>query len=337
MSIGFHSRRLTLALGLGAALASSASFAAPVLSPFEARIDLLETQAQDLANRLNIPARKGFGEPTVQVAQSNRSAAQINVRLDALEGQMRTLNGQVEGMQFQLTQLQALLTNMQADNEFRFQELEGGSLGKTSAVTQSGSETLASELPQNIEVDDGPLGPAFSLDSNLDQDLSLGPDGELGSLSGEGLDLSLEGAGKPFDLLNQSGSVVRNGDADAQYRAGFDAAASGDTIFAEGQFRQFIALFPNHPDAPNATHWLGEALLQRGDYEEAAEILLEGFELYPNSVKAPDMLLKLGVSLGRAGEHETACRTFVEALRRYPNGTRDYMQQIGREQKNAQC
>ncbi len=52
----------------------------------------------------------------------------------------------------------------------------------------------------------------------------------------------------------------------AQYQAGYDAIVRGDYAFAEDQFRQFVALYPDDPQAPDATNWLGEALMQRGAY-----------------------------------------------------------------------
>ena len=57
----------------------------------------------------------------------------------------------------------------------------------------------------------------------------------------------------------------------------------GDYAFAEDQFRQFIALYPKDPQAPDATNWLGEALLQRQAYDEAADVLLTGFQTYQSS------------------------------------------------------
>src|SRR5690606_22222497 len=58
--------------------------------------------------------------------QSPQEAAQLAVRIQQLEEQVRLLTGQVEGVQFQLTQLQTLIEKQTADNEFRFQQLEGG-------------------------------------------------------------------------------------------------------------------------------------------------------------------------------------------------------------------
>ena len=101
-------------------------------------------------------------------------------------------------------------------------------------------------------------------------------------------------------------------DAQAQYNAGYDAVVRGDYAFAEEQFRQFVALYPNDPQAADATNWLGEALLQRGAYDEAADVALTGFQNYPNSPRAPDLLMKVGVALAAVGERDAACRTFVE-------------------------
>jgi len=92
----------------------------------------------------------GVFAPEFVLAQSTQEA-QLTVRVQDLENTIRTLNGQVEGLQFQLTQMQELIQKMQDDNEFRFQQLEGGKGGapkKTDAATQSGDATSSGALPQ---------------------------------------------------------------------------------------------------------------------------------------------------------------------------------------------
>jgi TolA-binding protein len=79
-----------------------------------------------------------IGEPSrIHVAQS-REEAQLALQIQQLQEQIRLLTGQVEGLQFQLTQMQTLIERMTEDNEFRFQQLEGGAGGKPDAATQSG-------------------------------------------------------------------------------------------------------------------------------------------------------------------------------------------------------
>ena len=59
-------------------------------------------------------------QPPVRMAQAGDPYVQN------LEEQIRQLNGRVEELNFQINQMQEQLRKMQEDNEFRFQELEGG-------------------------------------------------------------------------------------------------------------------------------------------------------------------------------------------------------------------
>ena len=135
-------------------------------------------------------------------------------------------------------------------------------------------------------------------------------------------------------VFGLSGRLV---DQPAKDKAGYDAIMRGDYAFAEEQFRQFIALYPKDPQAPDATNWLGEALLQRQAYDDAADVLLTGFQNYEKSARAPDLLMKLGVALAGAGEGDTACRTFAEVAKRYPKQPAAFMQRLKQEQSKAKC
>lgn len=75
---------------------------------------------------------------------------------------------------------------------------------------------------------------------------------------------------------------------------------------------------------PHATVWLGEALIQRGAYEPAAEVLLTGFQAYPGSPREPDILLQLGVALTGAGETDTACRKSARSSGVLPGSCRPF-------------
>lgn len=275
----------------------------------------------------------------------NQNAAQLAVQVQEMQDQIRLLTGQVEGLQFQLTQMQVLIETMRADNEFRFQELEGGATGKPQAATEPGA-TPVPELPQEqtaaatpavpadpglapvpdvaIPVTGDPLGtPMHDLDLGESQDPLVGT-GQTGPGTLGPLTLGTEPAGP-------------DPDAQAQYNAGYDAVVRGDFAFAEEQFRQFVALYPDDPQAADATNWLGEALLQRGAYDEAADVALTGFQNYPDSPRAPDLLLKVGVALAAVGERDAACRTFVEVRNRYQGLTAAFVERLDSESARAQC
>ncbi len=67
--------------------------------------------------------------PVLLVAQDSRDAAQLTLRIQDLEQQVRDLTGQVQGLQFQLTQLQTLIDRNSQDADFRFKALEGAKGG----------------------------------------------------------------------------------------------------------------------------------------------------------------------------------------------------------------
>jgi tol-pal system protein YbgF len=306
----------------------------------------------------------GVLSPQFVFAQS-KTEAELVVRVQQLEDTIRTLTGQVEGLQFQLTQMQELIQKQNDDNEFRFQQLEGGAGKKSSAATPSGGETPTGALPQPAsgeqttqpQQDAASTAPAdagsaatttppadvgtATVDTAGQPNDGLGDsqDPLVGAGGGEGTLGAIpdDGMSRPLDLTLKSGDELSNGDAIAQYKAGYEAIVRGDYPFAEDQFRQFIGLYPKDPQAPDATNWLGEALLQRQAYDEAADVLLTGFQNYPKSARAPDLLMKLGIALAGAGEQDTACRTFAEVVKRYQKLPAAFQQRLAQEKQKAQC
>jgi tol-pal system protein YbgF len=287
------------------------------------------------------------------VQAQSRSEAQLAVQIQELQDQVRTLTGQVEGLQFSIGQMQTQLQQMADDNEFRFQQLEGGAAGKTEAAPQSGGATPPAEAPQpdtgTNALPDPNAAPAGDAQDGVSGSLTEEPaatdllgdsaDPLLGQgQSGTTTTGTLGGPnGVPLNLSLDSSQALEDGDAKAQYAAGYDAITRGDYAFAEEQFRQFVALYPQDPQAPDATNWLGEALLQRQAYDEAADVLLTGFQAYERSSRAPDLLLKLGIALAGAGEVDTACRTYFEVSKRFPNQPAAFVERLQAERQKAQC
>jgi TolA-binding protein len=87
----------------------------------------------------------------------------------------------------------------------------------------------------------------------------------------------------------------------------------------------------------DASNWLGEAMLARGGYAEAADVLVDAYQKNPDHPRAPDLLLKLGVSLAGVGERETACRTFAEVSTRYPDTIPAFQTRLAEEKAKAEC
>jgi len=339
-TINRKARASLCAIAMGLGLYSSAA---------NAQTTMLPAELSGLALNNTQPDR-------MLVAQADQ--AQVLVRIQQLEEQLRLLNGQVEGLTFQLTQMQEIINRMQEDNEFRFQQLEGGAGGKTDAVTQPGGVTPPEASPQTqtpaptgedaVPLTDIPeqgvrplpgeveFDPTFT-DSGAAPMDDLGQSGDplVGTGQGGGIDLA---TGQPLDLsYNPAAVSTGNADADAQFAAGYEAMVSGDYAFASEQFEQFVSLYPDNPQVTDAANWLGESLIYQSQYDQAAEVLLDAFQKHPENARAPDLLLKLGMALSGAGERETACRTFSEVDKRYTTLPPAFVTRLAEEKAKAEC
>ncbi|UXN71991.1 tol-pal system protein YbgF [Devosia neptuniae] len=331
---------------LKARLALATALALGVAAPAVAQSGLMATPPALVGRTLSDET------PPVLLAQAS-DTAQLMLRIQQLEEQIRSLNGQVEGLTFQLTQMQTLVQRQSEENAARFQALEGGAPGKPDAATQQGGATPAPVSPQapadesNVPLTDIPaqgvqplpgeteFDPTFDDGSAPMDDLGNSNDPLVGTGRTGGTDLT---TGEPLDLTyDPAAGPSDNSDADAQFRAGYEALARGDYAFAEDQFTQFIELYPDNPQVTDAANWLGDALLQRQAYSEAADVLLNAFQKAPDNPRAPELLLKLGMSLSGAGERETACRTFAEVDRRYTTLPDAVKGRLAEEKTKAEC
>jgi tol-pal system protein YbgF len=268
--------------------------------------------------------------PRLHLAQA-QDTAQLLVRIQQLEEQNRVLNGQIEGLTFQMTQMQTAIEQLQSGRGAAAPSTPAAApTGETAVPLTEIPEGGVRPLPGEVEFD-----PTFT-DGSAPAE-TLGPSGD--PLVGTGLEGGVDLAtGQPLDLsYDPSAQPSGNADADAQFTAGYEALVRGDYEFAEEQFSQFIELYPDSPQTTDAANWLGDALIHRAAYNEAAAVLLDAYQKAPQSPRAPDLLLKLGMSLAGAGEREVACRTYGQIDERYTNITPAFASRLSEEKSRAEC
>jgi tol-pal system protein YbgF len=265
----------------------------------------------------------------ILVAQAD--SAQLMVRVQQLEEQIRSLNGQVEGLTFQLTQMQEILNRMEAGTTAPAAAPAVPAAGENAVpqtdIPAQGVQPLPGEAEFDPTFDDGSAAPAENVGNSGDPLVGTNTTGAVDLITGQPLNLAYDPA------ANQTGDA----DADAQFQAGYEALVSGDYDFAADQFSQFLELYPDNPQVIDAANWLGEALIASNDYAGAADVLVDAYQKAPDHERAPDILLKLGVSLAGVGERETACRTFAEVSTRYPDTIPAFQSRLGEEKAKAEC
>jgi tol-pal system protein YbgF len=313
----------------------------------------------------NLRGLAGLVMALVFIATATPSEAQLfgrknddsSVRIGQLEERIRVLTGQIEQLSYQMRELQDQMRRMQEDNEYRFQQLEGGTPGKRSdAAPGSTAPGLSPDGTPETGTLIAPGGGFATLpsDGSGDSDWSQsgGYEGPTGLPSDGPIDLSalaqglenLPGAGGDFvpdpglaTNDDQIASVIGSSDPRADYDQAYSLAVNGDYAAAEQGFRTFLENYPEDALSANAQYWLGESLLAQQNFREAADAFLKTYTDHPGNEKSPDSLLKLGVSLRGLGEADAACATFSELLNKYPNAAPAVLSQARDERRRAQC
>ena len=279
------------------------------------------------ARRAVLLAATAFG---LGIAPAWAQSPDTLVRLNALEEQVRQLNGRIEEMNFFILQMQEEIRRQKEDNEFRFQDLEGG------AATQRGDAGSPTGIDDQsvASVDDETV---FNEPEGSGNDALGAPPSDLGTLTLPGADaaLELDPAHAADEVL--VASIQTAATPQALYDAGYQYALAGDHKRAEQVFRVHQRRYPTDPSAAQATFRLGESLLALNRAEEAAEVLLDGHNEFPDHPFAADMLMKVGVAMAQLGNRDLACATFEEVAAQYPTINPRTANELAQEREAASC
>ena len=291
------------------------------MRPVLDRIDRLERDMNQLQRQVY---RNQPGTAPTPGAGDGNTSLDTQIRMDQLEAQLRTLTGQLEEIQYNISQLSNRFEKTKADDELRFQQLEGHGAPPQAAAAETEPRTaLASPTRGNAGAGDMGHAPSTSV--------------TLGAVQNGPPPASPPQPGAPTPATAPAGSALPNGSSLEQYNYAFGLLRDSDYAAAEAAFRAFLQKHPNDPLADNALYWLGETYFKRGDYPAAASAFAEGYQKYPQGPKAPDDLLKMGISLADAGRKQEACFSFARLERDFPQMAPFIKDREVTEKKKAGC
>ncbi len=109
--------------------------------------------------------------------------------------------------------------------------------------------------------------------------------------------------------------------ADNLFKQAKSSYRSRDFSGAVSGFRTFVTKHRQHALADDAQFLLGEAYYAQGNWKQAAQTYLAGYQNFPKSDKRGSNLLKLGMSLNKLGQKKQACSTFAEVNKKFGEKT----------------
>ena len=246
------------------------------------------------------------------------------LKLSEIESQFQQLTNRFEEINFKLDKLSNRLSKVQADNQFRFQDIENA------LISGDGVKKLSEKTTnENIDILPGSSEPQ-----------------DLGSVSYKDTETN-ETTQKIQSVETTASIVTENYQADdkilpdeapdKQYEFATSFLKVGDYPTAERAFREFVLSNPDHELAGNAQYWYAETFRIRQLYTDAASAYLEGYQKYPKGDKAPINLLKLGVSMVQIGEKDQGCKMINGVEKQYPKANQSVIQKAKYESQKFEC
>ena len=298
-------------------------------------IEILETIQKDLKTL----ERAVYSENTSNDSSDNNADSNVDknsedvltrhlLKLSEIEMQFQELTNKFEEINFKLDKLSTRLSTVQADNQFRFQQLEE----KASSINLTQKQNVSSEnknIEENVEILPGSSQPqdlgAISYKDN---------ETTLTSQQTQSIDSTASVVTETFENEEK---ILPDTTPEKQYQFATSFLKVGDYNTAERALREFVLSNPKNDLAGNAQYWYAETFRIRQLYTDAASAYLEGYQKYPKSKKAPINLLKLGVSLVQIGEKDQGCLMITGVEKHYPKANQSVLQKAKYEEKKFEC
>ncbi|RUW46302.1 tol-pal system protein YbgF [Mesorhizobium sp. M8A.F.Ca.ET.021.01.1.1] len=268
---------------------------------------------------LELPSLFGEKKKQDQVQLAQSSGAGVT----GLEDQLRQLTGKVEELNFQILQMQEQIRKQQEDNEFRFQQLEGGSQGgqppaqKKSDATTGTNTDVASARATQAPADAGaaPGGDQSTGGKTVEDVIVESPDGDPGKL--------IPGKGAPEKTfgsitVDKNGNVIDAGGSTQATAPAQDTAPAASAPAKAGKSGGTqVAALPatNNPEELYRNSY---QFILSGDYGTAEQGFRDHISRFPKDAKTADAHYWLGESLLGQQKYRDAAEVFLAASKDYP-------------------
>jgi len=336
-------RRLLL---VTAALSATLWFmVVPTLAQDENQISALVEQLQQLRDEFNELQRVFYGgeapRPAADIAEVAAAAAdvagrvqaeqvaQFEIRLSALDKEIRNLTGTLELIGFGVKQNLQSIERIGQDLEFRLQAIEHA---LSAVAPAAGGEPDSPAKAAAMQA----VPPVFN-PSPAAGPVAVMPGGDPGAAGAQVLGVL------PVNGPNERGIQVApevpaepEPTPEEQYKLAYGLllCCTGE---AELAFLTFLEANPEHDLVPNARYWLGETYYTRKLYSQAAQTFFEAYNAAPDGDKAADNFLKLGMSLASMSEIQPACAVLTDLPKRFPATSERIRNQAAAERTRLEC
>lgn len=113
--------------------------------------------------------------------------------------------------------------------------------------------------------------------------------------------------------------VAGSPDPEELYNGAYSKLSDGDFKASREEFKKFLQLFPQTEYSDNAQFWIGESYYREKRYEEAIIEFEEVIKKYPQGNKVPDAQLKQAFSFIALDDTNSAKLLLEKIIKQYPD------------------
>lgn len=268
------------------AMASMAVLAAVPVRPVAAadqptvqsRVDRLEREMRAVQRKVFPGGNSEYFAPEIAPPDQNQPlagspasspVADLEGRVNAIEGQLATLTGQVETSQHRLQLLEESFAAYKLATDARLKALDNGTVGNGQ--------------PPAAAITSGPAEGALTTPSVATRPAT--------TPSSPAVDTARAKAVSAIE------APVTTDPADDLYVYGFRLWNAKFYPEAETQLKSVVAKYPAHRRASWAQNLLGRSYLDEGKYKEAAQAFYDNYKKYPDGERTADSVYYLATAL----------------------------------------
>lgn len=243
----------------------------------------------------------------------SQGLADILMRLNALEEEVRQLRGENEEQRHAIEELKKRQRELYIDLDRRLLQVERGAQKGTGTETNE-PEPSVSSAPSSGRPTGKPTG------SNTTMSAPPSRQNEKPETGQEALASDVESEQEA-------------------YQEAFNQLRELEYAKAVKAFREFLQNYPDGRYAHIARYWLGEANYAQGNYQQAIQDYQNLIKRYPNSPKVAEAMLKIGYSHNQLQAYKPAREILERLIADYPGTTeasqaRNLLQKIRANQSN---
>jgi tol-pal system protein YbgF len=232
--------------------------------------------------------------------ETKKLQADLLLRVEALQSQIRTLSTEVEEYKELLKRPSKEIERMREDIALRIRTLEERE--KTFEEKSKTQEDRTKTIEERIK--------------GIEDQLKM-----LGGKTGQGDSKQIEeekipGGESSADVKGVKGLSAGAGDL---YKDAYETFQKGDLERARRKFEAFLKQYPNTDLSDNAQFWIGETYYLKKDFEKAILEYEKAITKYPEGDKIPAALFKQALAFSELGDKSNAKDLLKRVIERYPH------------------